>query len=51
VKVLVMGAGGMLGRDVVRACERPDAITLPSWKEGLREYLAERESGRSEVAA
>ena len=31
--------------------ERPDAITLPSWKEGLREYLAERESGRSEVAA
>lgn len=33
------------------ASERADAIELPSWSEGLREYLAEREEGRSEVAA
>ncbi|MGH2961103.1 MAG: dTDP-4-dehydrorhamnose reductase [Solirubrobacterales bacterium] len=31
--------------------ERDDAIALSSWKVGLRDYLAERGSGRSEVAA
>jgi dTDP-4-dehydrorhamnose reductase len=31
--------------------ERPDAIELPSWRVGLSEYLRERESHRSEVAA
>jgi dTDP-4-dehydrorhamnose reductase len=35
----------------VLASERPDAITLSSWREGLREYLREREAARHEEAA
>jgi dTDP-4-dehydrorhamnose reductase len=31
--------------------ERPDAIALPSWREGLTEYLRERESRPKEEAA
>ena len=31
--------------------ERPDAIALPTWREGLTEYLREREAARHEAAA
>ena len=31
--------------------ERPDAIVLPTWREGLTEYLREREAARHEAAA
>ena len=47
----------MLGRKAPRpACsaldsERPDAIRLPSWREGLTAYLSERESRPREEAA
>ena len=48
----------MLGRDAPRPpysvleSERPDAIRLPIWREGLSEYLRERESlGRGVEAA
>jgi dTDP-4-dehydrorhamnose reductase len=47
----------MLGRDAPRPpysvlhSERADAIELPTWREGLTEYLRERDSERREEAA
>jgi dTDP-4-dehydrorhamnose reductase len=47
----------MLARDAPRppysvlASERPDAIRLPTWREGLSQYLRERESRTSGVEA
>lgn len=47
----------MLARDAPRppysvlGSERPDAIRLPTWREGLSEYLRERESRTSGVEA
>jgi dTDP-4-dehydrorhamnose reductase len=35
----------------VLGSERPDAVALPTWREGLTEYLRERESARHEEAA
>jgi dTDP-4-dehydrorhamnose reductase len=35
----------------VLGTERPDPITLPHWREGLAEYLAERERAQQEAAA
>jgi dTDP-4-dehydrorhamnose reductase len=47
----------MLGREAPRPpysvlhSERADAIELPTWREGLTEYLRERDSERREEAA
>ena len=47
----------MLARDAPRPpysvleSERPDAIRLPTWREGLSQYLRERESRTSGVEA
>ena len=35
----------------VLGTERPDPITLPHWRQGLAEYLAEREAAKQEVVA
>jgi dTDP-4-dehydrorhamnose reductase len=54
---VMAGTTDMLARPAPRPAysvlgtERPDPIRLPHWRQGLAEYLAEREAARQEAAA
>ncbi len=48
MKILVTGARGMLGSDVMLAAE--NAIVLPSWQDGLTAFLAQK-AATSEIEA
>jgi dTDP-4-dehydrorhamnose reductase len=54
---VMAGTTEMLARPAPRppysvlGTERPDPIRLPHWRQGLAEYLAEREAARQEAAA
>jgi len=54
---VMSGTTEMLARPAPRpafsvlATERPDPIRLPHWRQGLAEYLAEREAAKHEVVA
>ena len=54
---VMSGTTEMLARPAPRPAfsvlgtERPDPIRLPHWRQGLAEYLAEREAAKQEVVA